>query len=268
MVNSKIGWTDHTWNVARGCEKVDADCKFCYMYRDSLKGTRYNPKEIVKTKTVFDFPLKLKQTKSEVWDGPPLIFTSSLTDVGHPAIDPFRHQVYDIIRARPDLIFQMLTKHPERLPEILPLDWALQMNYKNVWWGTSVGHDTDKTRKRVEDLAAIDAIVTFLSLEPLHGPLDGIIPIDFSDGTPCINWVIVGGESGNKNGYRECKVEWIESIIDQCWDAHVPVFVKQLGTHLANKYKLKHRHGADPSEWPAHLRVQQFPGYPWYNDPF
>ena len=76
------------------------------------------------------------------------------------------------------------------------------------------------------------------------------------------DWVIVGGESGNETGlyrYRECKLEWIESIIDQCRSAGVPVFVKQLGTHLKKKLKLSDRHGGNIDEWQDHLRIREFP---------
>ena len=55
---SNIQWTDATWNIARGCTKVDEDCKYCYMYRDSFNNTRYNPLDVVRTKTVFNFSLK------------------------------------------------------------------------------------------------------------------------------------------------------------------------------------------------------------------
>ena len=53
---SQIQWTDATWNIAIGCTKVDEDCKYCYMYRDSMKGTRYKPNEVTQTKTVFTSP--------------------------------------------------------------------------------------------------------------------------------------------------------------------------------------------------------------------
>jgi protein gp37 len=115
MQNTNIQWTDNTWNIARGCTKVDEDCKYCYMYRDSMENTRYNPLDVVRTKTVFNFPLKYKETMSSVWPGRPLIFTSSLTDVFHPAIDGYRNEMWDIIRQCPHLIFQILTKRPERM---------------------------------------------------------------------------------------------------------------------------------------------------------
>lgn len=40
---SNIQWTDATWNIARGCTKVDEDCKYCYMYRESMDGKRHDP---------------------------------------------------------------------------------------------------------------------------------------------------------------------------------------------------------------------------------
>lgn len=252
--DSQIQWTNHTWNIARGCSKVDADCLNCYMFRESLNETRYKPKQVVKTKTVFNLPLKIKE--------PAKIFTSSLTDVFHPAIDPWRHEMWDIIRACPHHQFQILTKRPERIKDQLPLDWEVngQWGYSNVWLGTSVGHE--KGMERVDALCQNVAAVRFLSLEPLHGPLYNFMPVDSSDGSACVNWVIVGGESGNDNGkyqYRDCQVEWIESIIQQCRAYGVPVFVKQLGTYLAKKLKLKHRHGGDWDEWPSHLRIREFP---------
>lgn len=47
---TNISWCDITWNVARGCNKVDEDCKNCYMYRDSMNATRYQPLDVVRTK--------------------------------------------------------------------------------------------------------------------------------------------------------------------------------------------------------------------------
>lgn len=112
--NSKIQWTDATWNVAVGCTKVDEDCKFCYMYRDSMKETRYNPRTVRKTTSVFNAPLR--------WKEPKKVFTSSLTDFFHEDCDSFRDEAWEIIRKCPQHIFQILTKRPERIT--LPEFWA------------------------------------------------------------------------------------------------------------------------------------------------
>lgn len=253
---SSIQWTDATWNIAVGCTKVDEDCKYCYMYRQSLGNKRYDPKQVRKTTTVFNLPLKYKETKSQCWEGRPLIFTSSLTDVFHEAIDPFREEMWDIIRKCPHLIFQILTKRPERIKDHLPADWGT--GWDNVWLGTSIG--SQDSIHRMHELAEFDAKVKFLSLEPLHGPLK--LPLGFCTFKQPIDWIIIGGESGNDNGpykYRPCKLEWIEKIVRQGMMYDIPVFIKQLGTHLAKDLELKDRHAGDIDEFPKHLQIRQFP---------
>lgn len=249
MEQSKIQWTDHTWNVARGCTKVDADCKFCYMYRDGER-FKYNAQQVIKTKTKMNFPLKLKE--------PSKIFTSSLTDVFHPDIDSYRHEIWDIIRQCPQHTFQILTKRPERIADHLPPDWGPE-KFSHVWLGTSVGSHAG-TYRAAELVVLTSRVWTgkiFLSMEPLHDFVD-IDPVIMK----CFDWVIVGGESGNETGkyrYRPCDLSWIEIIVHQCKKLGVPVFVKQLGTQLSKELGLKDRHGGDINEFPAHLQVREFP---------
>ncbi|MDN3688667.1 DUF5131 family protein [Cyclobacterium jeungdonense] len=257
MKNSNIQWTDYTWNIAVGCTKVDEDCKYCYMYRDSMKNTRYDPKVVRKTKTVFTKPLRIKE--------PSRIFVSSLTDVFHPEIDAFRDEMWEIIRQCPQHTFQILTKRPERIIDHLPKDWG--DGWDNVWMGTSIG--SEDSIHRVVHLFDFESKFVFLSIEPLHGPID-LRKLKkyygFCEGyfqlLPGIDWVIIGGESGNETGkyrYRPCKLEWIRTIVEECQEADIPVFVKQLGTHLAKELSLKDRHGGDISEWPEDVRVREFP---------
>lgn len=259
--NSSIQWTDHTWNIARGCNKVDADCKFCYMYRQSLNGTRYKPDQVIRTKTVFNLPLTIKE--------PSKIFTCSLTDFFHEDIDSYRHEAWDIIRRCPHHTFQILTKRPERIKDCLPPDWG--EGWDNVWLGTSIG--SQAKIDRAYSLLMVPSKVKFLSLEPLHEEIDISGVISPGGGCPAFiydddemiwgyDWVIVGGESGNDNGkyrYRSCDLEWIRNIIRNCKDGGVPVFIKQLGTHLAKQMGLKDRHGGDMDEWPEDLRIREFP---------
>lgn len=250
-----ISWTDATWNIARGCTKVDEDCKYCYMYRDSFDSSRYDPLQVVRTKTVFNFPLKYKETKSAVWEGRPLIFTSSLTDVFHPAIDSYRNEMWDIIRQCPHLIFQILTKRPERINDHLPADWG--EGWDNVWLGTSIG--SDKSLHRMRELLLVPTATRFISFEPLHGYIDA----NFDIGEIiAFDWIIIGGESGNENGkykYRPCELEWIYELAESFRSSGVAVFIKQLGTHLSKQLKLSDRHGGNISEFPEQLQVREFP---------
>ena len=88
---------------------------------------------------------------------------------------------------------------------------------------------------------------------------------------PALSWLICGGESGPKA--RPFDIAWARSAVAQCKVAGVACFVKQLGAKpewndpepaLSEPpywmpIKLRDRAGADPSEWPRDLRVQEWP---------
>lgn len=257
---TKISWTDFSWNIARGCHKVYdrhpvtgekvSECEFCYMYRDSMGSTRHDPQTVLQTSIkpggAFTMPLRLKE--------PAKIFTSSLTDFFHKDCDDFRDLAWDIIRRTPHLTYQILTKRPQNIESRLPPGWG--DGWPNVWLGVSAGyqHTADK---RIPILASIPAKVRFVSAEPL---LEEVDLLDHLDGF--IDWVIVGGESGNETGeyrYRDCGLQWIGDIVQTCQSAGVACWVKQLGTGLSHCLNLKSRHGTDPTEWPLYLQSQQFP---------
>lgn len=259
---TNIQWTDATWNVARGCTKVSEGCKYCYMMRDSLNGTRYNPEEVVKTKTVFKFPLRYPETKSKVWEGRPLIFTSSLTDFFHKDIDGFRNEAWDIIRKCPHLIFQILTKRADRTMLCLPPEIEFA---HNIWIGISAENQARYDERIVylkQVKEAYPNIKTFLSCEPLLEPIELNLFYPRSKYRGVVDWIIVGGESGNDKGqyrYRECNSRWIVDICDQARRAEIPVFVKQMGTYLAKQNNLSDRHGSYFDEFPINAQFRQFP---------
>lgn len=157
----------------------------------------------------------------------------------------------------------------------------------NVWLGVSV-EDQQTADERIPILLQTSAGVRFVSAEPLLGPVQlgcGGELFDYGvgrnqDNEPRIHWVIVGGESGP--GARPCDVAWIRSIVEQCKAAAVPCFVKQLGskpTYLDPDHsiesdgwpdhvrwdtrrvciQLRDKKGGDPAEWPADLRVREYP---------
>lgn len=182
-------------------------------------------------------------------------------------------------------------------------NWTNARPLPNVWLGVSC-EDQASADKRIPDLLATPAAVRFLSCEPLIGPID-LRAVKYQDGSALfvgprggvewagaarqlIGWCIAGGESGH--GARACDISWIRSIVKQCKDAKVPVFVKQLGANVecANdrvsdwldevglsidyvdsgnarfqgdpvRVMLRDRKGGDPGEWPEVLRVREFP---------
>lgn len=277
---SKIQWTDATWNPWHGCKKVSPGCKFCYMYRDKERYGQ-DPTTVLRSKSTFDAPLKWSfemqagmmphEDTSKVKAFPGMkIFTCSWSDFFIEESDQWRPEAWEIIRQTPEFAYQILTKRPERIAQCLPPDWG--EGYSNVWLGVSI--ESQDQIGRMGQLYSIPAQTRFLSVEPLIGHVNlwellTSYPT-FDDpgnaGEPIfwgMDWVIVGGESGNETGkykYRPCELRWIETIIEQCVVSGVPVFIKQLGTHLAKKMGLKDRHGGDWSEWPEWLRLREFPG--------
>lgn len=253
---TKISWTDATINFWHGCKKVSEGCKYCYMYRDK---DRYgqDPTTVIKAKETYILSNLKKLTE------PSKIFTCSWSDFFIPEADEWRPWAWDIIKKHPQHQWQILTKRPERIENCLPEDW--DDGYPNVWLGISA-ENGDAYNERWPQLASYNAPLTaqsgiqFLSLEPLLEPIE----LDYNFELKMFDWVIVGGESGNETGkyrFRPCELEWIEDIVKQCKEAGVPVFVKQLGTHLAKKLELKDRHGADLSEFPESVRFQEFPEF-------
>ncbi len=261
--DSEIQWTGSTWNPWHGCKKVSAGCKYCYMFRDKER-YKQDPTVVLRSKSNFRSPLN--------WKEPQVIFTCSWSDWFIEEADQWRDEAWKIIKDTPWHTYQILTKRPERIKDHLPTDWG--KGYSNVWIGVSV-ESQDVLEERVR--ALIEAVphgTKFVSAEPLLGPLNFevnyfnerlIRSVPEESRTKLldlIQWVIVGGESGNDTGkyqYRECGPSWIAGIIDQCERRNVPIFVKQLGTYVSKTWKLKDRHGGDIDEWPEVLQIRQFP---------
>lgn len=211
--DTKIEWTEMTWNPVTGCTKISAGCKFCYAERmakrlQAMGVTRYtNGFKVTLHDDLIDLPLRWKQ--------PRVIFVNSMSDLFHEDIPlDFIRRVFRTMVACPQHTFQILTKRSARLRELAAhLPWP-----SNVWMGVSV--EDLRVIGRISDLSRVPAHIRFLSCEPLIGPLE-YLPLGG------IHWVIVGGESGP--GARPMKAEWVESILQQCQNAGVPFFFKQWG---------------------------------------
>lgn len=249
-INSKIQWTKATWNPWHGCKKVSEGCKYCYMYRDKDR-YGHDPTEVLRSKTKFNAPLK--------WAEASLIFTCSWSDFFIQEADLWRDEAWDIIRRTPRHTYQILTKRPERIAECLPEDWG-EEGYPNVWMGISAETQQNLDR-RLPHLLNVPAQVRFISAEPLLEYVNlldaGMVADSPLNDRPLVDWVIIGGESGNDTGkwkYRPCEAEWIQNMVMDCQALDIPYFIKQLGTHLATKvYHLSDRHGGDLKEWPTIL---------------
>lgn len=212
------------------------------MYRDKEKYGQ-DGSDIQRSKTKFDAPLK--------WEEPTIIFTCSWSDWFIEEADEWRAEAWRIIKNTPRHIYQILTKRPERILQNLPPDWG--DGYKNVWLGVSIENQAQFHRKY--GLDEVPAKVKFISFEPLIG---GIETSDLNN----IDWIIIGGESGNDEGkwkYRPCEIDWMEYLVNDGFAWGCRVFVKQLGTHLAKELDMSDRHGKTFDEFPLGLRHREMP---------
>ena len=213
MAQSSIEWTEMTWNPTTGSNKISAGCKYCYA---EVMTRRLEAMGIEKYKD--GFQVRVHEDALNVpysWKKPKVVFVNSMSDLFHPEVPfEFIEKVFQVMNDTRQHTYQVLTKRADRLYELHHrLNWT-----KNIWMGVSV--ENEKVIDRIDFLRETNAVVKFLSCEPLIGPLCSL-------NLDNIDWVIVGGESGRKA--RPMKEEWVWDIRQQCQDACVAFFFKQWG---------------------------------------
>jgi protein gp37 len=216
---SAIEWTDSTWNPVTGCTKVSPGCDHCYAhtFAERWRGVPGHPYE-----NGFDLTLRPDRVRQPLtWKTPQVVFVNSMSDLFHRDIpDDYIADVFKTMKAASMHQFQLLTKRAERLAR---LSRTLEFP-NNLWVGVSV--ESSEYYWRIKFLRDVPAAVKFISCEPLLAPLDNL-PLD------CIDWVIVGGESGH--GARPMHVDWVRSVREQCQLRGVPFFFKQWGGRQKKK---------------------------------
>jgi protein gp37 len=236
---SKIEWTELTWNPVTGCSKISAGCKNCYAERmakrlQAMGVERYHRAfEVTIHEDLIELPRKWKQ--------PRLVFVNSMSDLFHEDVPlSFIQSVFAVMADCPQHTFQVLTKRSQRLLALAPsLPWPA-----NVWMGVSV--ENSSVLPRIDDLRQVPAAIRFLSCEPLLGSL---APLNLRG----INWVIVGGESGP--GARLMHVEWVEAIWQECQISGPLFFFKQWGGVRKHRNGRK-LHGRTYDEMPVRIVEQ------------
>ncbi|KRB33388.1 phage Gp37/Gp68 family protein [Acidovorax sp. Root70] len=255
--NTKIEWTDHTFNPWIGCTKVGPGCDHCYAENlmDKRMGVAvWGPgNERVRTKSAnWKMPLRWNAQADAFMaqhGRRQRVFCASLADVFDNAVDPqWRADLFELIAATPNLDWLLLTKRIGNVGNMLPVPFDFDKHYPNVWIGATIVNQAEADRD-IPKLLQVPARVRFLSMEPLLGPVD-LTSIDVfggdaviyplkgttncvndegepADDVPALDWVIVGGESGP--GARPMHPDWARSLRDQCEAAGVPFLFKQWG---------------------------------------
>ena len=220
-----IEWTDATWNPVRGCTRVSPGCVNCYA---EIMAARFSkPKQwghgfanmkggdhrwtgkVTLIESQLGLPLH--------WRKPRKIFVNSTSDLFHESLpDEAIDRVFAIMALCKQHTFQVLTKRPERMAQVLtkpPFEIL-----SNVWLGTSV--EDDRVLYRLDAIRQVPSAIRFVSLEPLIG---SVAQGDLTG----IHWAIVGGESGPRA--REMKPEWVDEIEAMCRSSGTAFFFKQWG---------------------------------------
>lgn len=257
--NTKIEWTDHTFNPWWECTKVSPGCTNCYA--DALDrrtgGAHWGPKSDRSRTKPANWNQPRKWNRQAQQQGRRFrVFCASMADVfdDHPSILPeWREDLWRLIEETPHLDWLLLTKRPQDIMRMIPERWRAALPH-NVWIGTSVVNQQEADANILR-LLRVPAAVLFLSMEPLLGPVDLTrIPYRFNGfsgetvktlnaltgnitvndpvfggggGILGLDWIICGGESGT--GARPMHPDWARSLRDQCVSAGVPFFFKQWG---------------------------------------
>ncbi len=226
--NSKIEWTDHTFNPWLGCTNVSPGCDHCYAEswskRSGLVKWGNSPRRRT-SEAYWRAPTKW-QTLAAAFHRQHArrqrVFCASLADVFDNQVDiAWRGDLFNLIAATPSLDWLLLTKRPQNIEKMLPKDWP-EHGRPNVWLGTTA-EDQARYDQRWPLLSRVPAAVRFISYEPAIGPVrlnptHAIQP----------DWLIAGGESGH--GARPMKAGWARDIISDCYAFGVAPFFKQWGS--------------------------------------
>jgi protein gp37 len=212
---STIEWTEATWNPVSGCEQVSPGCDHCYAMKFAerfrgVPGHYYS--------TGFDLTLRPNMLDRPAgWTKPKRIFVNSMSDLFHRFVpDEYIDQVFDRMEDADLHVYQLLTKRPERLRRYAKKRYGSKLIPIHIWLGVSV--ENNDYAWRADMLRDVNAVVRFLSIEPMLGPV-GRVSLDG------ISWVIVGGESGPRR--RPIEPAWVREVRDRCAEQKVAFFFKQ-----------------------------------------
>lgn len=228
--NTKIEWTDHTWNPWIGCTKVGAPCDNCYA--EDMMDRRYgrvvwgNGGERVRTAAATWNQLRKWNKAAKLAGTRPFVFSLSLGDIWDNRVPPeWRREAFDMMRECDQLVMLLLSK---RIGNAIDMAHDAGGLPPNAALGSTFGDQSDydrDARKLFRASMTLRPLFTFGSFEPLLG---GIRLDDYAP-----RWIIVGGESGPNA--RAMNLDWARQLkADAAMYGRVFNF-KQVGGRKADK---------------------------------
>lgn len=208
------------WNPWHGCHKISAGCLHCYVYREDARYER-DASLVFRTRD-FDLPRRKKRDGSYHIPPGSMVWTCFSSDLLLEDADPWREEVWAMMRERSDLRFLFITKRIHRFSQLIPADWGA--GYPNVHVCCTV-----ENQQMAEYRLPIfqEAPIRYKSIvcEPLLSAIDLRPWLG-----PWVQQVQVGGESGPQA--RICHYDWVKDIAKQCRALEIPFGFRQTGARL------------------------------------
>lgn len=248
--NSKISWTDHTFNPWIGCAKIGPGCDHCYAEALSKRSglAKWGAGEARHRTRAANWAQPLKWNEHALATATrPRVFCASLADVFDNEVpEDWRVDLFHLIRRTPNLDWILVTKRIGNAAKMLPDDWG--HGYRNVWLIATVVDQVEADRD-IPKLLLVPAAIRGLSIEPMLGQ------IDLGAWIGGLDWVICGCESGH--GRRAFDPLWAARLRDQCEQAHVSFFYKQGPDGPPPKYTIEtpELFGRRYMQWPRTGRM-------------
>ena len=264
---TKIDWADATWNPVTGCEHgceycyarrmakrysyegqtLDAPCELQRVWIEDRKGLepglhvlRYAVQLKDNGRIVpypFGFAPTFHRYRLDIparWKRPRTIFVCSMADLfGAWVPEEWIKAVFDACEKAPQHRYLFLTKNPGRYIELAKKD----MLPRQHWYGYSATKENQLWRfHHADDCPCINL---FVSVEPILEP----IRPGFSTHVPA-DWVIIGAETGNREGKVVPEKKWIMDIAEECSYSGRPIFMKSsiqdlMGADFRQEYPWK-----------------------------
>lgn len=239
------------WNPWHGCKRVSPGCANCYMYfLDQLR--QQDGSHIYRTDS-FDYPLQKTRTGEYRIKSGELIRVCMTSDFFLPEADKWREEAWNIMYQRPDVIFFLLTKRPERIEGHLPADWG--DGWENIWLNVTCENQA-MADKRMPILMDIPTKHKGVMCAPFIGP----VSLRPYLATGQIEQVICGGE--NYAGARPCHYEWVKALHDECLEYQVPFSFIETGTYFVKDGRCYHIKNKQLQSQQAYKAEFNFGGQP------
>lgn len=194
------------WNPWHGCKKCSEGCENCYMYYLDRQRDRSGA-EIYRTKAGFSYPLQKEKSGGYKVKSGEQIRVCMTSDFFLAEADAWREEAWDIIHARPDVCFYLLTKRPERVKDCLPADWG--DGWENVFFNI-----TAENQRRADERIPLLLELPFRHKGVMCAPFIGKISMEKYLQSGQIERVVCGGE--NYDGARPCNFDWVRTLHDEC----------------------------------------------------